>query len=115
MPELAVLDQAGGEFAAARRVVEELERARATRDAPQYTKLIGHRLARGIGHEPEIDPARICWDLRVCLDGTAGLERSADHLLAELIEPSAHRRDHHGMQSREDKESGHEHDWQLRA
>ena len=42
MAELAVLDQAGGELFTAGRVVKELERARATRDAPQYTEVIGH-------------------------------------------------------------------------
>jgi hypothetical protein len=110
-----MLDQAGGELVAARRVVEELERTRTARDAPQHTEVIGHRAARRIGHEPEVDPAGIGGDLRVGLDGTAGLERGADHLLAELIEPGAHLRGDHGMPQREAEGIGREHDWQSRA
>src|SRR5678816_2154952 len=102
-----MLDHACRELFTARRIVKELERSRVTSDAPQHAEMIGNRLTRGIRHEPEIDPARVCWDLRVGLDGTAGLERGADHLLAELIEPGAHRRRDHGMQLREYKETGH--------
>jgi len=59
--------------------------------------MIGDRLARRIGHEPEINPAGIGRDLCVRLDGTAGLERGADQLLAKLLEARAHQRADHGM------------------
>jgi len=63
------------------------ERTRAYSDhlrCAQHAEVIGHRPARGIGHEPEVDPARACWDLCVGLDRTAGLKRGADHLDAIL-------------------------------
>jgi len=87
-----VLDQAAGELVAARRVVEELERAGAGGDPPEQAEAVRDRREGRVGREPQIDPAGIGRDLGVGLDGTAPRDRGANHLLAELIEPGARHR-----------------------
>ena len=52
------------------------------------------RYAGGTWCDPQVDPARVGRNLRISLDNTSRLERSAHHLLTELIEPVAHHRAH---------------------
>jgi len=69
--ELAVLGQAVGEIIAARRVVEELQRARSGGNAPEKAEVARDRLTGWIGHEPKVDPSGVGRDLRVGLDRAA--------------------------------------------
>jgi hypothetical protein len=88
--ELAVLDQAVGEIIAARRVVEELQRARPGGYAPEEAEVAGDWLAGWIGHEPEVDPPGVGRDLRVGLDRAARCDRGTHHLLSKLVEARPH-------------------------
>jgi hypothetical protein len=88
--ELAVLDQAIGEALAARRVVEELQRARTGGDAPEETEVVGDRPAGWIGHEPEIDPSGVGRDFCVGLDRATGCNCGTHQLLSELVKARSH-------------------------
>jgi len=103
-----VLDQAARELVAARRVVEELERAWAGGDPPEQSEAVRHRREGRVGSEPQIDPAGVGRDLGVGLDRATPRDRGANHLLAELIEPRARHRGENAMTPRQDNKSAHE-------